>query len=86
MAAACSPGCFLVTATPANISFPRMPGQPHPDGVTPPHRVTSVCPQLCGDNANCIFDAVLAGEEVGQATLEAEEADRAFQEEVGGES
>jgi len=51
-----------------------------------PHRVTSpFSPQLCGDNANCIFDAILAGEDVGQATLEAEEADRAFQEEVGGE-
>lgn len=41
--------------------------------------------QLCGDNADCIFDAVLAGEDVGQATLEAEEEARAFQEEFGGE-
>lgn len=42
-------------------------------------------PQLCGDNADCILDALLAGVDVGQATLEAEEADRAFQEEVGGD-
>lgn len=41
--------------------------------------------QLCGDNADCTFDALLAGEAVGQATLEAEEADRAYQEQVGGE-
>lgn len=41
--------------------------------------------QLCGDNAACIFDALLAGEEVGQATLEAQEEARAYQEEVAGE-
>ena len=42
--------------------------------------------QLCGDSAECIFDALLAGEEVGLATLEEIEANRAYQEAIGGEN
>ncbi|CAM9855150.1 unnamed protein product, partial [Scytosiphon promiscuus] len=40
--------------------------------------------ELCGDNADCILDALLAGEEVGQATLDGQAEDRAYQEEVAG--
>ncbi|CAM9334004.1 unnamed protein product, partial [Ectocarpus sp. 13 AM-2016] len=58
------------------------------DAVYSPPVLPDVVPasttDLCGDNANCIFDALLAGEDVGQATLEGEEADRLYQEAIGG--
>eukprot|EP00752_Nemacystus_decipiens_P012284 g10890.t1 len=50
-----------------------------PDDI--PESITA----LCGDNADCILDALLAGEEVGQATLDGQAEDRAYQEEVAGE-
>eukprot|EP00903_Cladosiphon_okamuranus_P014055 g13064.t1 len=40
--------------------------------------------ELCGDNADCTLDALLAGEEVGQATLAGQAADRAYQEDIAG--
>lgn len=45
----------------------------------------TILSQLCGDNAECILDALLAGEEVGQATLDAQAEDQLYQEEVAGE-
>ncbi|CAM9717047.1 unnamed protein product, partial [Ectocarpus sp. 4 AP-2014] len=49
-----------------------------------PDVIPAAVTELCGDNANCVFDALLAGEEVGQATLEEEEAARVYQEGLGG--
>ena len=42
--------------------------------------------QLCGDNAECIFDTIVAGPEVGAETLEAVEEFEAILEEEAGES
>lgn len=53
--------------------------------MSPRLHIFLLLPQLCGGNANCVFDALLAGEEVGQATLEEEEAARVYQEGLGGE-
>ncbi|CAN0388087.1 unnamed protein product [Pylaiella littoralis] len=49
-----------------------------------PDVIPAAITELCGDNADCILDALLAGEEVGRATLEGQAQDRVFQEEVGG--
>ncbi|CAM9615249.1 unnamed protein product [Ectocarpus sp. 6 AP-2014] len=49
-----------------------------------PDAIPASITELCGDNADCIIDALLAGEEVGQATLEGQAEDRAYQEEVAG--
>ncbi|CAM9794094.1 unnamed protein product [Ectocarpus sp. 12 AP-2014] len=49
-----------------------------------PDAIPASITELCGDNADCIVDALLAGEEVGQATLEGQAEDRAYQEEVAG--
>ncbi|CAM9172021.1 unnamed protein product [Ectocarpus sp. 8 AP-2014] len=49
-----------------------------------PDVIPTAIVELCGDNTNCIVDALLAGEEVGRATLEAETENRIYQEEVGG--
>lgn len=43
-----------------------------------------VC-QLCGDNAECTFDAIVVGTDVAEATLQTAEEFQVYQEEVGGE-
>lgn len=48
------------------------------------HTVCKTLSQLCAGNADCTLDALLAGEEVGQATLDGQAEDRAYQEEVAG--
>ncbi|CAM9558793.1 unnamed protein product, partial [Ectocarpus sp. 13 AM-2016] len=49
-----------------------------------PDVIPAAITELCGDNADCIIDALLAGQEVGQATLDGQAEDRAYQEEVAG--
>ncbi|CAM9596146.1 unnamed protein product, partial [Hapterophycus canaliculatus] len=49
-----------------------------------PDDIPTAITELCGDNAECILDALLAGEEMAQATLDGQAEDQAYQEEVAG--
>ncbi|CAN0246475.1 unnamed protein product [Pylaiella littoralis] len=49
-----------------------------------PDVIPAAITELCGDNADCILDALLADEGVAQATLDAQAEDRVYQENVAG--